>query len=222
MHLVVQAVIFGILIGGVYALMASGVTLVFGIMRVINVAQGAMVILGAYLSYSLFTVLGLDPFLSILLIGPAMFALGYLIHRRLHPFAAARERRRDVAARDLGDGTRGRGRAVRRVHDQLPVDDHRLRAEVVAGRRVPRPRGAGVRVPAVGGHPGRPVPAVVANEVRQVGARHRPESDVGQAPRSQRRPRLGHRIRRWASPPPPPPAPCSGSSIRSTRGATTT
>ena len=81
MHLVIQAVIFGVLIGGVYALMASGVTLVFGIMRVINVAQGAMVILGAYLSYSLFTVLGLDPFLSILLIGPAMFALGYLIHR---------------------------------------------------------------------------------------------------------------------------------------------
>src|SRR2546430_2114174 len=45
MHLVVQAAIFGILVGGVYALMASGVTLVFGIMRVINVAQGAMVIL---------------------------------------------------------------------------------------------------------------------------------------------------------------------------------
>src|SRR3989442_568150 len=54
-HLVVQACILGILIGGVYALMASGLTLVFGIMRVINVAQGAMVILGAYVSYSIFT-----------------------------------------------------------------------------------------------------------------------------------------------------------------------
>jgi branched-chain amino acid transport system permease protein len=81
MHLVVQAAILGILVGGVYALMASGVTLVFGIMRVINVAQGAMVILGAYLSYSLFTRLGIDPFLSILLIGPVMFALGVGIHR---------------------------------------------------------------------------------------------------------------------------------------------
>ena len=81
MHLVVQATILGVLIGGVYALMASGLTLVFGIMRVINVAQGAMVVLGAYLSYSLFTVAHIDPLLSILLITPVMFALGVGIHR---------------------------------------------------------------------------------------------------------------------------------------------
>jgi branched-chain amino acid transport system permease protein len=61
--------------------MASGLTLIFGIMRVINVAQGAFVVLGAYLSYSLFTALGIDPFLSILLITPVMFALGVGIHR---------------------------------------------------------------------------------------------------------------------------------------------
>ena len=73
--------ILGVLIGGVYALMASGLTLVFGIMRVVNVAQGAMVILGAYLSYSAFTVLHLDPFVSVLLITPAMFGLGVALHR---------------------------------------------------------------------------------------------------------------------------------------------
>lgn len=76
MQAVVQAVILGVLTGGVYALMASGLTLVFGIMRVINVAQGAFVILAAYLSNSLFANLGLDPFLSILLLVPAMFAVG--------------------------------------------------------------------------------------------------------------------------------------------------
>src|SRR2546427_905409 len=81
MRLFVQACILGVLIGGIYALMASGLTLVFGIMRVINVAQGAMVILGAYLSYSLFRAAHLDPFVSILLITPAMFALGVGIHR---------------------------------------------------------------------------------------------------------------------------------------------
>jgi len=81
MHLVVQAVILGVLVGGVYALMASGLTLVFGIMRVINVAQGAFVILGAYLSYSLFRAFGIDPFLSILLLTPLMFVLGVGIHR---------------------------------------------------------------------------------------------------------------------------------------------
>jgi len=81
MHLFVQACILGVLIGGVYALMASGLTLVFGIMRVINVAQGAMVVLGAYLSYSLFSSLNVDPFVSILIIAPLMFGLGVTIHR---------------------------------------------------------------------------------------------------------------------------------------------
>ena len=76
MRLIVQACILGLLTGGVYALMASGLTLAFGIMRVINVAQGAMIILGAYLSYSAFTVLHIDPFLSILLITPLVFLLG--------------------------------------------------------------------------------------------------------------------------------------------------
>jgi branched-chain amino acid transport system permease protein len=78
MQTFVQAVILGVLTGGLYALMASGLTLVFGIMRVINVAQGALVILAAYLSYSLFGHLGIDPFLSILLLMPAMFVAGVL------------------------------------------------------------------------------------------------------------------------------------------------
>jgi branched-chain amino acid transport system permease protein len=81
MHLFVQGCILGVLIGGVYALMASGLTLAFGIMRVVNVAQGAMVVLGAYLSYSLFRTFHIDPFLSILLITPALFGVGVLLHR---------------------------------------------------------------------------------------------------------------------------------------------
>jgi branched-chain amino acid transport system permease protein len=79
MHEVVQAVILGVLIGGVYALMASGLTLVFGIMRVINVAQGALVILAAYLSYALFSHAHIDPFLSVLIVTPVMFVLGVLV-----------------------------------------------------------------------------------------------------------------------------------------------
>jgi branched-chain amino acid transport system permease protein len=78
-HELVQAVILGVLTGGVYALMASGLTLVFGIMRVINVAQGALVILAAYLSYALFSHLHVDPFLSILVVTPAMFVLGVAV-----------------------------------------------------------------------------------------------------------------------------------------------
>jgi branched-chain amino acid transport system permease protein len=76
MHLFVQACILGLLTGGVYALMASGLTLAFGIMRVINVAQGALIVLGAFLSYTLFTRFGIDPFVGIFVIAPAMFVLG--------------------------------------------------------------------------------------------------------------------------------------------------
>jgi branched-chain amino acid transport system permease protein len=75
-HTVVQAVVLGVLTGGIYALMSSGLTLVFGIMRVINVAQGALVILAAYASYELFSHVGIDPFLSILILIPAMFVVG--------------------------------------------------------------------------------------------------------------------------------------------------
>ena len=66
MHFFIQACILGLLTGGVYALMASGLALAFGVMRVINVAQGALIILGAYLSYTLFTSFGIDPFVGLL------------------------------------------------------------------------------------------------------------------------------------------------------------
>ena len=76
MHVFVQACILGLLTGGVYALMASGLALGFGVMRVINVAQGALIILGAYLSYSLYTSLHIDPFVGLVVLTPLMFLLG--------------------------------------------------------------------------------------------------------------------------------------------------
>jgi branched-chain amino acid transport system permease protein len=79
MHLFIQACILGLLTGGVYALMASGLTLAFGVMRVINVAQGAMIVLGAFLSYTLFTKLHIDPFVSVVLLTPLMFLVGVVL-----------------------------------------------------------------------------------------------------------------------------------------------
>src|ERR1700730_2799059 len=75
-----QAIVDGILIGGVYALMAAGLTLIFGVLDIINIAQGVLVILGAYLSYSLFTKAHIDPFVGLLITIPAMFVLGVVIH----------------------------------------------------------------------------------------------------------------------------------------------
>jgi branched-chain amino acid transport system permease protein len=77
--IIIEAIITGILTGGVYALMASGLTLVFGVMDIINVGQGALVILGAYLSYYLEQTLHIDLFLGLLITLPLMFGLGLLI-----------------------------------------------------------------------------------------------------------------------------------------------
>src|SRR6266516_7703633 len=77
--IIVEAIITGILTGGVYALMSSGLTLVFGVMDIINVGQGALVILGAYLSYVLEQYLHIDLFLGLLITIPVMFVLGLLI-----------------------------------------------------------------------------------------------------------------------------------------------
>jgi branched-chain amino acid transport system permease protein len=75
-HALIQGLILGILTSGVYALMASGQTLIFGVMKVVNLAQGAMVILGAYLAYQLFTAFGIDPLLAIPVTTVMMFFLG--------------------------------------------------------------------------------------------------------------------------------------------------
>jgi branched-chain amino acid transport system permease protein len=84
----IHAVIDGILTGGVYALMAAGLTLVFGVMDIINIAQGALIVLGAYMSYVLSVHLGIDLFAGLLITIPAFFLLGLGIEwafmRRLH------------------------------------------------------------------------------------------------------------------------------------------
>ena len=76
----VQTLILGLLVGGVYALLASGLTLIFGVMRVINIAHGAFVIVAAFLTYSLWDALDLDPLASVVFTTPAMFALGYVLY----------------------------------------------------------------------------------------------------------------------------------------------
>ena len=82
-----QAIVDGVLTGGVYALMAAGLTLIFGVLDIINIAQGVMVVLGAYLSYSLSTHFGIGLLPGLLITVPVMFVLGvaleFLFMRRL-------------------------------------------------------------------------------------------------------------------------------------------
>ncbi len=79
----IQYVVTGLLVGGVYALMSLGLALIFGVMRVINFAQGDFMMLGMYLTYFLAVGYGVDPLLGALLALPPFFVLGLCVHRVL-------------------------------------------------------------------------------------------------------------------------------------------
>jgi len=78
-----QILVNGVLLGGIYALVASGMWLVWGTMRIVNVAHGAFIMVGAYMTYVLSCYLGLDPFISILPVMLALFVFGFLLQKYL-------------------------------------------------------------------------------------------------------------------------------------------
>jgi branched-chain amino acid transport system permease protein len=82
----VNAIIQGALIGGLYALFAAGLSLMFGVMRLVNIAHGDLIVLAAYLALVVVDSLGLNPFVSLVIVVPAMFALGYILQRALLNF----------------------------------------------------------------------------------------------------------------------------------------
>jgi branched-chain amino acid transport system permease protein len=80
---VAQAVVNGLLIGGIYALVSIGVTLIFGVVKIVNFAQGEFVMLGMYISFFLATRYGIDPLASLAVSMPALFIVGWLLQRFL-------------------------------------------------------------------------------------------------------------------------------------------
>lgn len=83
MDLLIQILINGVLLGGLYAVMALGLALVWGVLNIVNLAHGAFIMLGAYLSWHLYTYLGIDPFLGLPITAVVMFAFGYAMQRGL-------------------------------------------------------------------------------------------------------------------------------------------
>lgn len=77
------ATINGLLIGGIYTLVASGLTLIYGVLHIINFAHGSLLMLAMFGVYYLLTKLGIDPYLSLFIMVPAMFALGYGLYKGL-------------------------------------------------------------------------------------------------------------------------------------------
>jgi branched-chain amino acid transport system permease protein len=78
-----QAVVNGLLIGGIYALVSIGVTLIFGVVKIVNFAQGEFVMIGMYISFFLATRLGVDPLVSLAVSMPALFVVGMLLQHFL-------------------------------------------------------------------------------------------------------------------------------------------
>jgi branched-chain amino acid transport system permease protein len=83
MNDIITPVIMGIMLGGLYALIALGLSLLFGVMRLINLAHGDLVVLGSYLAYGILTYIGLDPIIGLIIIVPVMFVLGFGIQKYL-------------------------------------------------------------------------------------------------------------------------------------------
>ena len=80
---VAQAVVNGLLIGGIYALVSIGVTLIFGVVKVVNFAQGEFVMIGMYISFFLATRFGIDPLASLVVSMPVLFVIGVLLQHFL-------------------------------------------------------------------------------------------------------------------------------------------
>ena len=78
-----NVILQGVLIGGLYAMFAAGLSLIFGVMRLVNIAHGDLIVLGAYVALMVTTTLGMDPLASLLLVTPVMAAIGYALQRGL-------------------------------------------------------------------------------------------------------------------------------------------
>jgi branched-chain amino acid transport system permease protein len=83
LEILAQAVINGLLIGGIYALVSIGVTLIFGVVKIVNFAQGEFVMIGMYISFFLATQFGIDPVVSLIVSMPALFIIGVLVQHFL-------------------------------------------------------------------------------------------------------------------------------------------
>lgn len=80
-ELLAQVTVSGVLLGGVFALIAAGLNIIFGVVRIINFAHGELVMLGMYATFFLHELYGIDPYLSILAVAPGLFLVGVVIQR---------------------------------------------------------------------------------------------------------------------------------------------
>src|SRR6201987_1565654 len=98
LDLMINAIIAGVLLGGFYAAVTSGISIAFGILDIVNIAHPAFIILGSYIAYIVNSTLGLDPIITSILILPAFYALGAIVYQ---VYYVSFERRGQEALRGL-------------------------------------------------------------------------------------------------------------------------
>src|SRR4030042_1938145 len=80
---ILDVVIAGLVMGGIYALIAVGLSLQYGVARVLNISHGEFIMLGAFGTWMLFTMVGINPLISLVICGPIIFIIGFYIHKTL-------------------------------------------------------------------------------------------------------------------------------------------
>jgi len=80
MDIIVQNIVSGILVGALYGLAAVGLSLVFGVLKILNVAHGELIMIGGYTAFWLFSLYNVDPFMSLVIVIPTLFLVGWLLH----------------------------------------------------------------------------------------------------------------------------------------------
>ena len=80
---ILDVVIAGLLMGGIYALIAMGLSLQYGVARVLNIAHGEFIMIGAFITWSLYTIVGINPLVSLAICGPIVFIIGFILYRTI-------------------------------------------------------------------------------------------------------------------------------------------
>ena len=95
---VLDVIIGGLITGGIYALIAVGLSLQYGVGRVLNISHGEFIMIGAFATLSLYTVFGISPLISLVICGPILFIIGFVIHRTIFEYLRSKSESIDAFA----------------------------------------------------------------------------------------------------------------------------